>query len=216
MYKLRKITISLLLVMVMLMAFCVPAIAADTLAGTSVDTPIVTIDENSTNVDAEEESNIEIPIITVDENSSNVDAEKESNIEIPIIPVDQNSSKENISPSAIITNVDGYIIRTGNSTTCQFYLHWVSTGATWNAFRWDQLRVESISNLPKITYATIGSNMVKQTAGTVGTVYVQDITIPTNVTQVRLKSTGLQGYRLTPTPAGWYSFIELNDTPTIN
>jgi len=187
----------------MLMAFCIPVMASDTVAGTSVDTQIITVDENSSNVDAEKESSVDAPIITVDENSSNGGINKAN-------------SDTNISPAAVyITNVDPFIIRSGTSTTCQLYLFWESNGETWNSFRWNQLKVKSTSSLFPTTYATIGKKTVKGVGGEVGTVYVQDISIPTNVSRVKVTSTGFQGYRLTPSP-GWFSFTELNDTTTIN
>ena len=218
MYKIKKITVSLLLVMVMLMAFCIPAMAVDTTEGIPIDIPIIVVDENSSN--SAEESHVEIPVITVDENSNNANGNSENSNDI-------NSSKENNSNENIsneeeitpyansITNVDPLVIRSGDSTTCQLYLFWESTGETWNSFRWNQLKVISTSSLFPTTYATIGQKTVKGVGGAVGSVYVQDVSIPTNVSKVKVTSTGFQGYRLTPSP-GWFSFTELNDTATIN
>ncbi len=205
MYKLKKIAISLLLVMVMLVVCCPPVMATDTVAGTSVDTPIAVVDENGNTVDTEEGSYIEIPIITVDENSSNENSNNE------------NSNNGDITPYAnSITNVDPFVIRSGNSTTCQLYLFWESTGEMWQSFRWNQLKVIGTSSINQKTYATIGQKTVKGAAGTVGTVLVkEDVSIPTNVSKVKVVTSGFQGYRVTPNP-GWLSFTELNDKATIN
>ncbi|MEG6521900.1 hypothetical protein [Desulfotomaculum sp. 1211_IL3151] len=109
MYKFKRITMSLLLVMFMFMAFCVPSMASDDVLGTSIEVPVITVDEDTDNVNTEKDSSTEVSITTVDKNSNNVNSSKESSSDGIISPHQDVSIPTNVSAVKVTsTGFQGY------------------------------------------------------------------------------------------------------------
>ena len=93
------------------------------------------------------------------------------------------------------SNIEISISRNGNSNQCQVYIHWTGEDMI-NAFSFDNLRINSLS-LFGGRYSNIGGSFIRvpsSEVSTAGYVFVANVTIPNNVTAVRVTAIGLTGY----------------------
>lgn len=115
------------------------------------------------------------------------------------------------------TVISASVIRDGTSDDCELYLNWTGD-EFYNGFRYKKITVKSTSALFPTTYETFGDGSayttLNVTASTVGSTKVGDLTIDSDVTKVKVKSTGLQGYNLKA--GSWLSATEFSGTVTIN
>lgn len=184
----RKILSSIFLAMVMIVTFCIQAMATE----------------------IENETYIEVPIVTVNENLNVAEIGK-------ILLDSAKTSTNDITTASTPTIIYATITRSGNTDTCHVYLTWSGTDLYY-AWRFKSLTIEDTSFLFPKTYATFGDGKTYSTyytgVSSVGTVFIGYATIPTHVNKVKVSVKDLQGYNLTS--GGWLSALTFTGTVTIN
>lgn len=128
------------------------------------------------------------------------------------------NSKDNITPNDVGA-MSYFVIRNGNTTDCQVYINWTASAPV-DAWRLKQLTVDNGSLLWPTVYGTIGNgstytDFFPNIASTTGSLYLGDVLVPTDVSEVRITVSDLQVYTLTDNPS-WNSVATWPVTITIN
>jgi hypothetical protein len=115
------------------------------------------------------------------------------------------------------TEVSIKLVRNGNSTTCQAYLEWSGT-QVFQTWRFKKISITNTSILSPTVYGTFGNGTTYTTyevvGAPVGSLFIGNVTVPTNVTQFRSSANSLQGYKWEGNI--WLSAAPISTTGTIN
>lgn len=181
---LKKIIESILLSIVVILTLCMPAMASNT-GGTVISSP----------------QKVSSHIITINDQKA-----MESNAN-SVKPLSAND----------LTGSAG-VVRVGDTTTCQVYLNWTGDMPI-EGLRFKSLTVQSTSLLFKTTYGTFGDGstytyLFPDAAMTSGSIYVGDVQIPTDVSQVYITCSDLQVFDMAS--ASWLAPMVISGTVTIN
>lgn len=112
------------------------------------------------------------------------------------------------------TVLAAYTIRSGNTEKCEIYLSWAGTDL-YSSWKFSSCTIDNAGVLIfNEEYGTIKGATKNVTAAAAGTVKLGEVNIPTDVTQARIKISGLQGYNLTS--ASWLSASVVSKLGDIN
>jgi hypothetical protein len=106
-----------------------------------------------------------------------------------------------------------YIIRSGDTSSCELYLSWECPNYLCSAIAFDNYTIKNTSALFPIVYANIGGSYLPCQTASQGTVRVLNITIPAYETTVRAEATGLKAEIV---GEGWISTISVPGNVGIN
>lgn len=143
--------------------------------------------------------------------------ENEYEIEIPIISVAQDATESEINeaietaineellqPRASILTITPFLIRSGNTSSCQLYERWSCPGYQCSMISFSSLRLHNNSILSPVTYSNIGGSTIQCQTGSSGSAFVRNVTIPTSVSTVYVTQTDVMAYILNE---GWVSTV---------
>ncbi|MFR4286812.1 MAG: hypothetical protein ACLUQ0_08665 [Enterococcus italicus] len=123
-------------------------------------------------------------------------------------------SKDKGTPMLRATGVSitYYLIRSGNTKSCELIAAFNATGALSHLW-WQSLTVQNTNILNRTTYGVF--NQVLRSAGskTKGTVSIGFLSIPTGITSAYLKAAGTQAES---NKDGWGSLVNFNGTVRMN
>lgn len=152
------------------------------------------------------------------DDSTNVDLQEDSLIEyesIPVINVTEETDQDELANSIAGDNLNSatrsytqagyYLIRDGNTTTCELYIYWRGD-AMFSAWTFDKISIADRNS--EYVYSYIISSWVPCEMSTSGSVYVSDVWVPLDVSKVRVKADGLKAYNPN---TGKYSQTLLNE-----
>ena len=135
-----------------------------------------------------------------------------------IIEEDQNAVEDNMKlytedvERASFGTASFGVIRDGNTSRCEVYIYWNAQFLV-SGWSFDSMPVANYNTY--VPYDTIGGSWVPCSMQMSGSVYVKDVTIPTDVTRVKVKGNNLRAYcpttdSMTATILSTYQNVTIN------
>ncbi len=156
------------------------------------------------------EVEVSIPILSVDENATESEI-----VDIINATVEEGVNEDEVgtpTPRGYI-DIRPFLIRSGNTSSCELYFRWTCPGYLCSAFSFDLLQLHNGSALFPEIYSNIGGSYIPCETGSSGSVRVRGVTIPVSVSTVYATSQNVKAQILS---YGWISTLSLTGVVPFN